>query len=150
MSDHFASIRWSAGDRPFDADYPREHTWTFDGGQVVQASAATGFGGAQASVDPEEALVAALSGCHMLTLLAIAAKQKIALVSYEDDAVGTLGRNADGRTAVTRVVLRPRIRFAEGHALDAAALEKLHASAHKYCFIANSVRCEVAIEPRAD
>lgn len=149
MSDHTASIRWSRGNAAFGPDYPREHEWRFDSGQVLRASAAPGYKGAADAVDPEEALVAALSGCHMLTLLAIAQKKGFIVDAYEDDATGTLDKNSDGRLAVTRVVLRPRIAFAAGHAPpDADALAKLHESAHRNCFIANSVRCEVVVEPR--
>lgn len=150
MPDFTASIHWSRGDRAFDASYPREHAWSFDSGQTLRASAAPGYGGAADAVDPEEALVAALSGCHMLTFLAIAAKKQLVIDRYEDDAVGTLDKNADGRLAITRVVLRPRVAFGDGHAPDAGALARLHESAHRNCFIANSVRCEVVVEPRAD
>ena len=149
MSEHTATIRWSRGDRPFDAGYPREHAWSFDSGQTLRASAAPGYGGATDAVDPEEALVAALSGCHMLTFLAIAAKKQLVVDRYEDDAAGTLDKNADGRLAITRVVLRPRVVFG-GDAPDAGALARLHESAHRNCFIANSVRCEVVVEPQAD
>ena len=149
MSEHRASIRWSRGNRAFTYDsYSRDHQWSFDGGQTLSASAAPAYLGSESGVDPEEALVAALSSCHMLTLLAIAAKKGWVVDSYEDDAVGTLAKNADGRLAVTRVVLRPRVAFSGDSLPDDAALQRLHHQAHEHCFIANSVRTEISIEPR--
>ncbi len=149
MSEPKASIRWSRGSRAFTYDsYSRDHQWSFDGGQSVMASAAPAYLGSPGGVDPEEALVAALSACHMLTLLAIAAKKAWVVESYEDDAVGTLARNADGKLALTQVVLRPRIVFSGTAVPDADALRRLHHQSHEHCFIANSVRTEISIEPR--
>jgi len=148
MSEHVASIRWNRNGQPFDYEhYPRDHEVRFERGQRITGSAAPAFFGSAEGVDPEEMLVAALSSCHMLTLLAIAAKKGFMIDAYDDDAVGTLGKNADGRAAVTQVTLRPKIAFA-GDAPDAAALEKLHESAHRNCFIASSVKTEVVVKPR--
>jgi len=148
MSEHLASIRWTRNGQPFDYEhYPRDHDVRFERGQRITGSAAPAYFGSADGVDPEEMLVAALSSCHMLTLLAIAAKKGFTIDAYEDDAVGTLGKNAEGRAAVTHVTLRPKITFA-GDAPDAAALEKLHESAHRNCFIASSVKTEVVVEPR--
>ncbi|NUS38220.1 MAG: OsmC family peroxiredoxin, partial [Lysobacter sp.] len=133
MSEHLASIRWTRNGQPFDYEhYPRDHDVRFERGQRITGSAAPAYFGSADGVDPEEMLVAALSSCHMLTLLAIAAKKGFTIDAYEDDAVGTLGKNAEGRAAVTHVTLRPKITFA-GDAPDAAALEKLHESAHRNC-----------------
>ncbi|UNK48641.1 OsmC family protein [Lysobacter sp. S4-A87] len=150
MSEHRASIHWLRNEGRFDSEgYSRDHEWVFDGGQRIAGSAAPEYLGNVAGVDPEEALVAALSSCHMLTLLAIAAKKGWVVDHYQDEAVGTLEKNSDGRLAVTRVVLRPRIVFAEGKGpADAEALTKLHESAHRNCFIANSVKTEVTVEAR--
>lgn len=149
MSEHRASIRWSRSNRAFTYDgYSRDHQWSFDSGQSLAASAAPAYLGNESCVDPEEALVASLSSCHMLTLLAIAAKKGWVVDSYEDDAVGTLAKNADGKLAVTQVVLRPRIVFSGDSVPDAAALQRLHHQSHEHCFIANSVRTEISIEPR--
>ena len=148
MSEHLASIRWNRNGQPFDYEhYPRDHEVRFERGQTITGSAAPAYFGSAQGVDPEEMLVAALSSCHMLTLLAIAAKKGWTVDAYEDDAVGTLGKNAEGRAAVTHVALRPRIVFAD-KAPDAAELERLHESAHRNCFIASSVKTEVTVEPR--
>ena len=101
------------------------------------------------AVDPEEAFLASLSSCHMLTFLAIAAKRKLTLDSYTDEAAGYLEKNAEGRLAMTRVVLRPRIEWAEGINVSQADLDKLHHQAHEGCFIANSVKTAVTVEPAA-
>ena len=146
MSEHKATIRWSRGDRDFAYEsYPRDHTWTFEGGVEVAASAAPACLGTAERVDPEEAFVAAVSSCHMLTFLAIAARKRLVVDRYDDDAVGLLEKNADGKLAVTRVTLRPRIAF--GATPPAAEeLARLHELAHENCFIANSVRTAIEVE----
>src|SRR5262249_5752003 len=98
-------------------------------------------------VDPEAAFVAALSSCHMLTFLAIAARKRLVVDTYEDDATGFLEKNAAGKLAVTRVVLRPRVAFARA-APSADALADLHERAQRDCLVANSVRTDVAVEAR--
>ncbi len=88
----------------------------------------------------------ALSSCHMLTFLAICAKKGIAVDHYDDDAEGVLEKNEEGRLAVTRTTLRPKVTFGEGVRVDAEALRKLHESAHRGCFIAASVKTVVTVE----
>ena len=147
MSKHLASLRWNRNGKPFTYEgYSRDHEWIFEGGQRLTGSAAEAFLGSPEGVDPEEALVVALSSCHMLTLLAIAAKKGWTVESYDDDAEGTLGKNEAGKLALTHVTQRPRIIFAEGKTPDAEALQRLHHQAHENCFIANSVKTEVVIE----
>lgn len=149
MSEHIASIRWARQQKPFTYEgYSRDHEWQFDGGQRLLASAAPAYLGSQQGVDPEEALVAALSSCHMLTLLAIAARKGWVVEAYEDDAVGTLAKNTAGKLALTEVVLRPAITFSSDRQPDAPALQRLHEKAHQHCFIANSVTTRITIEPR--
>lgn len=146
MSEHKASIAWDRDGHDFGYDtYSRNHTWRFLNGQEVGASAAQEFLGDPAMVDPEAAFVASVASCHMLTFLAIAARKRLTVERYEDDAVGTLAKNEDGRLAVTRVVLRPRITFA-GDPPSEAAIDKMHHQAHQTCFIANSIRTEVEVE----
>jgi organic hydroperoxide reductase OsmC/OhrA len=118
--------------------------WKFEGGSEVLASAAPQYFGNPALVDPERAFVAALSSCHMLTFLALAARDGLIVDHYEDDAVGMLERNADKRIAITRVLLRPRIVWG-GEPPDREKLDRLHQNAHKHCFIANSVTTVVEV-----
>jgi organic hydroperoxide reductase OsmC/OhrA len=147
MSLHRASIAWARnGEAPFTYDtYTRDHRVTMETGLVFPASAAPDYRGNPSRTNPEELLVAALSSCHMLTFLAIAAKKGFVVETYEDDAVGVLERPEGGPTHVTRCTLRPRIRFS-GAAPDAETLAKLHAQAHRGCFIASSVKTAVTVE----
>jgi organic hydroperoxide reductase OsmC/OhrA len=147
MSDHRIALSWSRATPSFDpASYNRGHAVTFKNGQQLAMSAALAYRGDAEMVDPEEAFVASLASCHMLTFLAIAAKGGFVVDAYADDAVGHLERNAEGRMSMTRVHLRPRIVFS-GTAPDDAAFHAMHEKAHENCFIANSVKTEVTTEP---
>lgn len=146
MSEYRVGVRWRRATPGFAYDeYNREHTWSFDAGMEVRASAAPAFRGRADCVDPEEAFVAALSSCHMLTFLAIASRKRLVVDSYEDDAVGFMERDSRGRLAMTRVVLRPRVVFG-GPAPTPTDLSRLHEQAHHECFIASSVLTAVTVE----
>lgn len=148
MSEHHAHIVWQRSSDDFSyASYTRDHEWRFPGGVTLAASAAPGFLGTAERVDPEEAFVAALSSCHMLTFLAIASRKRMPVASYADEAVGTLEKNADGKLAITRVVLRPRVTFDGERQPSDAQLARMHATAHAECFLANSVRAEIEVDP---
>lgn len=153
MSTYTARIRWQRGDQKFtDNRYSRGHTWKFDGGTEVPASASPHVVplpmSVEAAVDPEEAFVAAVSSCHMLWFLSLAAKRGHVVDSYTDDAEGVMAKNAAGKVAVTKVTLRPLVVFSGANSPDRAALDALHHAAHEQCFIANSIRSEVVCEPR--
>lgn len=150
MSEHHAGVRWARSSPDFTYDsYNRAHELRFkDGALVVVASSAPEFRGDAQRVNPEEAFVASLSSCHMLTFLAICARKRLTVDSYEDDAVGHLEKGADGKLSVTRVTLRPRVRFAAGTVVDAASLADIHHKSHGECFIANSVKTDVAVAPQ--
>lgn len=150
MSNYSAEISWERGEQAFtDRRYSREHRWKFDGGIEVAASSSPHVVplpmSAEEAIDPEEALVAALASCHMLSFLFIAAKRGLVVDRYEDAAEGTLAKNEEGRWAMTKVVLRPTVTFA-GEEPNQAVLDDLHHQAHDECFIANSVRTEVVVE----
>lgn len=150
MSKHQARIRWQRDDAVFtDQRYSRAHRWEFDGGAVVAAAASPHVVPAHltdaAAVDPEEAFVAAISSCHMLWFLSLAAAAGVGIDDYDDDAIGTLAE-VDGRMAFVEVVLRPRLTFV-GEPPSRERIAALHESAHARCFIANSVRCVVRVEP---
>ncbi|TRO96806.1 OsmC family peroxiredoxin [Glycocaulis profundi] len=151
MSQHTATIVWERGDQDFASNrYSRRHDWRFDGGAVVPGSSSPGVVPEPMSdasaVDPEEALVAALSSCHMLFFLALAAKAGFTVDRYEDAAVGTMGKREDGRIAMTRVELRPRIAFSPDRRPGADELARLHHEAHERCFIASSVAFDVVVK----
>ena len=145
MAEHRIRLTWTDGGKPFTYEsYPREHEIVFkDGQDRLTASASPAYKGDGKHGDPEDLLVAALSSCHMLSFLAICTKKKITVQSYEDDAVGFL-ENEGGNLWITKVILRPKI----ASSADAATLEQIHHLAHKACFIANSVKTQVTVEPR--
>jgi organic hydroperoxide reductase OsmC/OhrA len=150
MSEHQATIVWNREGKDFGyKTYSRDHVWRFENGIEVPASAAPAYFGNPQRVDPEGALVAALSSCHMLTFLAVCARKRLVVDSYDDEAVGYLEKNAEGKLAMTRVVLRPRVRFGGDGPPSDEEFAKLHDKAHHACFIANSVRTEVTVEPVA-
>ena len=111
----------------------------------MTASAAPAYLGNPANVDPEEAFVASLSSCHMLTFLSIACKQKFVLDNYVDEAVGHMEKNSEGRLAITRVELHPKITWSGDKTPSTDELDKMHHAAHENCFIANSVKTEVTV-----
>jgi organic hydroperoxide reductase OsmC/OhrA len=147
MSEHRATIRWKRESADFSYDsYNRAHGWEFDGGVEVEASAAPDFRGDPERVDPEEAFVAALASCHMLTFLAVAARKRLVIDEYTDQAVGFMEKNAKGKVAITRVALRPRIKFAGASSPSSENVAKLHQLAHEHCFLANSVLTSIDVE----
>ena len=154
MPEHKSVVVWTRDGATFtDNRYSRAHRWLFDGGLEVPASASPHVVpppmSVAAAVDPEEALVASLSSCHMLWFLSLAAKQGFVVESYRDEGVGVLGKNPAGKTAVTRVTLRPAVEFAGTQRPTADQITALHHQAHERCYIANSVTTEVLCEPIA-
>ncbi|HAD44904.1 OsmC family protein [Alloalcanivorax sp.] len=149
MSEYGATVAWHLPPQAsFDYEtFDRSHEWTFAGGEVVQASGSPEYFGTASRVNPDEAVIAATASCHMLTFLSIAAKQRLRVLSYVDRPHGVVEKNAEGRFAITRINLRPKVVFEED--VDAAALAKLHESAHRNCFVANSLRSEVTVEPES-
>jgi organic hydroperoxide reductase OsmC/OhrA len=149
MSEHRASIAWKRTTPDFTYEtYDRAHEWRFDGDITIPASSAPQFQGRPERVDPEEAFVAALSSCHMLTFLAIAARRRLTVDAYSDDAVGFMSKNEQGRLAITRVLLRPHVTWAAGTSVSREEEDTLHHKSHEGCFIANSVKTDVVVEPR--
>ncbi|MEM1178377.1 MAG: OsmC family protein [Acidobacteriota bacterium] len=147
MSEHRATVTWRRGDVDFTYEkYSRDHTWSFTGGIEIPASAAPTYLGSGERVDPEEAFVASLSSCHMLTFLALAARKRYVVESYRDAAVGVLEKNDAGKLAVTRVVLRPEIEFSGDNRPSADEIEHLHGLSHSHCFIAQSVKIQITVE----
>lgn len=145
-----ASVKWSRGGATFtDQRYSRAHTWSFDGGVSVPASSSPlsvklPYSVAEA-VDPEEAFVAALASCHMLTFLYVAAKQGYVVDSYSDEAVGEMTKNERGKFWVSRVMLAPAIAFSGEKRPSPEQFEELHHLAHEECFIANSVKSDIVV-----
>jgi organic hydroperoxide reductase OsmC/OhrA len=152
MHRYEARIAWQREGAEFtNQRYSRGHAWTFDGGITVPASSSPQSvpppHSVAAAVDPEEALVAATSSCHMLWFLALAAKKGFIVDRYVDDAFGVMERNEAGKQMITRITLRPAIDFGGATAPTAAQLEALHHRAHEECYIANSIKSEVVVIP---
>ncbi len=150
MKEFEARVAWQrAGQAFLDGRYSRAHDWEFDGGLRLRASSSPlsvplPMSDA-AAVDPEEALVAAASSCHMLFFLSLAASQGFTVDSYEDRAVGVLGADEDGRVAMSRIELRPAIVFAGERQPSSTQLDALHHAAHERCYIANSLKTAVSV-----
>jgi organic hydroperoxide reductase OsmC/OhrA len=151
VSEHHAGVRWTRSSQDFTYDsYNRAHEVRFKAGAIVLAgSAAPAFRGEAERVDPEEAFVAALSACHMLSFLAICARKRIVVDSYEDDAVGFLEKSESGKLWISRATLRPRVIYAPGTSVDAEKIAAIHHQAHEECFIANSVKTDVSVAPQS-
>jgi organic hydroperoxide reductase OsmC/OhrA len=150
MSEYKATIKWQRTSPDFlKGRYSREHTWTFDGGVTVPASASPAVVPAPwsnpAGVDPEEAFVASISSCHMLTFLHLASKAGFQIDSYEDEAVGLVTKNEKGVPWVSSVALHPKIIYSGAKSPAPADEERLHHLAHEQCFIANSVKTEIVV-----
>jgi organic hydroperoxide reductase OsmC/OhrA len=149
MSEHKVTVEWKRETPDFAYEtYNRDHDWAFDAGVTVRASANPAYRGSESCVDPEEAFVASLSSCHMLTFLAIAARKRYVVDGYHDEAVGVLAKDAAGSLALTRVTLRPQVRFGGEKVPGPEDLRQLHDQAHHACFIANSVKTEIVVEPQ--
>ncbi|UGQ46861.1 OsmC family protein [Massilia endophytica] len=146
-----AKLEWQRKGQPFlDQKYSRAHEWIFDGGARVQASSSPlsvplPMSNAE-NVDPEEALVAAASSCHMLFFLSIAAKRGHTVESYSDHAVGLLEKDASGRMSMTSITLRPNIVFAGTAWPGEEEIAAIHHESHEKCYIANSLKAEITVE----
>ncbi len=152
MAEYKATVLWKRSGAAFtDNRYSRGHVWQFDGGIEVPASSSPHVVPLPMSVaeavDPEEAFIAALSSCHMLWFLSIAAKRGFVVESYLDEAVGIMGKNADDQVAITQVTLRPKVLFGGDQLSSRDEVIKMHHESHEQCFIGNSVRTEVRCEP---
>lgn len=151
MHTHEATVSWDRGDQKFtDNRYSRGHLWRFDGGAQVPASSSPYVVpvpmSVVANVDPEEALVAATSSCHMLFFLSTAARRGFVVDRYVDHAFGVMDKNSDGKVAMTRITLRPRIDFGGERKPTPQELDEIHHESHAQCFIANSLKIEIVVE----
>ena len=150
MSSHSATIHWSRQSGDFlRGSYSREHTWTFDGGLTIPASPSPSVVplpySNPANVDPEEAFVAAISSCHMLTYLYLACRKGFQIDTYRDEAVGTMTKNEHGVPWLSTVSLKPQITYSGDKLPTPADESHLHHLAHEQCFIANSIKTKVTV-----
>ncbi|MCU0770326.1 MAG: OsmC family protein [Verrucomicrobia bacterium] len=150
MAEHKANISWKGGSPDFlKGRFTRDHTWTFDGGLSVPASAAPSVVppplSNPAAVDPEEAFVAALASCHMLTFLFLAYRKGIQVEAYEDEAVGVMAKGENGVPWVSQITLNPKIRYGGERPPTRDEEAELHQQSHRYCYIANSLKTKVVV-----
>lgn len=146
MSELSIDLHWQRAEPALQSGrYSNAHTVRYNDTYDLQVDAAPDWGGAPENTNPEQALVAALSSCHMMTFLALAAKAKWPVAGFSDHAVAHLGKNAKGQMSVVRVDLHPVVRFDSGFSVDAAELDEMHHRSHRYCFIANTLADSVEI-----
>src|SRR5882672_7031920 len=150
MAEHRAIIRWKRTSPEFlKGKYSREHSWTFDGGLTIPASPSPAVVPVPysnpAHVDPEEAFIASVSSCHMLTFLYLASKQGFQVDSYDDEAIGVMTKNDRGVPWISTITLHPRIAYGGERRPTPAEEDHLHHGAHEQCFIANSVKTDVKV-----
>ena len=150
MAQHKASLSWKSDNENFaQGKFTRVHSWSFDGGTVVPASASPSvvpapYSNAEA-VDPEEAFVASVSSCHMLTFLHEARKSGFRVDAYDDEAIGEMTKNERGVPWISKITLHPRIVYSGDKRPSPADEEQLHHKAHDGCFIAQSIKTEVVV-----
>ncbi len=149
MSSYSIGLLWQRATPDFDVKtFNRSHIWHLSGGQTVQGSAAPEYAGNVDMSNPEEALLAALSSCHMLTFLSIAALKRLVVDRYEDDPIAELGKNENGKMMVARMILRPKVTFGGETLPDVDGVQALHRKAKENCFIGNSLLSQLVLEPR--
>lgn len=151
MSTHLAEVSWELSGEDFRAGkYSREHVWKFDGGVTLPASPSPQIVrepySNPAAVDPEEAFVAAIASCHLLTFLHVASRRGVVVTRYVDNAVGSMTKNEHGIPWVSKVVLRPRVEYGDGVKPSAELEAELHHAAHAQCFISNSVKTTIVVD----
>ena len=128
-----------------EGDYSRDAVVQAPGKLLLPVSSAAEYAGTVERWNPEDLLGSALATCHMLTFLALAAKTRIEVTSYEDKVEAILD-TVEKVTSITEIVLNPTIRVAKG--TDAAKVVELFQKAHKYCFVANSIKSKVTMNPQ--
>jgi organic hydroperoxide reductase OsmC/OhrA len=153
MAEHTATIHWfrDNGTNFIDNRYSRAHSWTFDGGAEICASSSPHVVpipmSEPSAVDPEEVFIASLSSCHMLWFLSIAAKRGFIVNEYLDKACGIMGKNSEGKVAITNITLSPEVTFQGDNRPSYADIESMHHAAHESCYIASSVKSEIHCNP---
>ena len=144
------NLTWTGNSRTGTSgyqDYERGYTVTGTDKKPIEGSSDPAFRGDKTKYNPEELLLAALSGCHMLSYLHLCATAGVIVVEYSDDATGIMVQSTDGKGSFEEVSLHPKVIVSE-EAMIPKAIE-LHKKANEYCFIANSVNFPVHHEPQA-
>ena len=147
MSELSITLKWSLGDGEMtQGKYSNSHEISYNDSFKLMADAAPDWGGDPAKTNPEQALAASVSSCHMMTFLALAAKMKWPVSSYEDKADAVLGKNSKGQMAITKITLHPVVGFEGDFSIGDQEMKEMHDRSHRYCFVANSLSDEVGFE----
>ena len=146
MNNLTIEINWELGNYELAyGKYLTDHTIKINDQMILNGGSAPGYGGSQKNLNPEQALAVAVSSCHMMTFLALAAKMSWPVTSYKDNTIATLGKNSKGQMLVTKIELNPKVEFSDGFSVDSEKMKKVQERAHRYCFIANSLSDEVKV-----
>ena len=147
MNEISIELNWHIGDSEFtNGKYCTEHSIKINNQISLQADSAPEYGGNKKNLNPEQSLAAAVSSCHMMTFLALAAKMKWPVRSYKDTAIATLGKNLKGLMSVTEIELNPKVEFSNGFSVDNTKMKEVQNRAHRYCFISNSLSNDVKVK----
>ena len=140
------NLKWNLdGGELSPGKYSNKHQIEFNDEIIINGDAAPDWNGNKKNSNPEQALAAALSSCHMMTFLALAAKMKWPITSYKDNAIAVLGKNSKGKMSVVKIELNPKVKFSNDFSVDVLEMKKVQDRAHRYCFIANSLSDEVKV-----
>ena len=142
MAQYSIKVSWNA------ATGSEHYRWILENGTEIIGTPPANPEEPPRFLDPEEAFAGSLSSCHMLSFLAAAAKAGFHVARYEDDAIAMLDKNEQGRISVARVILSPLVTFGSDKKPTIDELRGLHEKANRDCFIVNSVKTQIVVEPR--
>lgn len=146
MSELSIELTWKRKEAELVANkYSNEHSIKYNETYALNADAAPSWGGSSLNTNPEQALAAALSSCHMMTFLALAAKVKWPVKRFSDKAEAHLGKDPQGKMCISQIDLNPVVEFDDGFEIEQSKLDDMHERAHRYCFVANSIADHVVI-----
>tara|TARA_Y100000590_G_scaffold366101_1_gene425287 strand:+ start:345 stop:794 length:450 start_codon:yes stop_codon:yes gene_type:complete len=146
MNNLSIELNWVLGNGDLSqGKYNTDHKIKINDEIFLKADSAAAYGGSPNNLNPEQALAAAISSCHMMTFLALAAKMKWPVITYEDKAIAYLGKNSKGRMSVNKIELNPKISFQNNFSVSDEEMVKMQDRSHRYCFIANSLSEEVEL-----
>jgi len=147
MSKLSINLKWDLSGKDFTpGSYSADHIIIINNNLSLPASSAPDYGGNQNNLNPEQGLAAAMSSCHMMTFLALAAKMKWPILNYSDRAIAFLGKNSKGKMSVTKIELNPKIIFKDNFEVSHDEMSKMQDRSHRYCFIANTLSEEVEVK----
>ena len=143
---HSIELKWELGDKKLEfGKYLTDHTVILNENVSIDGGSSPDYGGSETNINPEQKLAAAVSSCFMMTFLALAAKMKWPVISYQDKAVTYLGKNSKGKMSVNKIELNPKITFNNNFSVSSEEMAKMQDRSHRYCFIANSLSDEVKV-----